>query len=220
MLVAAPPQAETIVDIPTGSPENLLPADDEELFRDMIASIWEENPSNPQFINLTNLRHDQAMIQGQAYGDTLLLEKFDEADDYPEPDEEMTATSGLLDIPNQVQARLSYLLSLPTNWDHEESRQVPQTTNDRAQWFLEKAFAEARGQLPSPFIGAAFDGMLVIEWTTESGKELIADIPALPDEPIGFLLVEPDLSGREYELDSVIGDTWSPEQLIRRLLDN
>jgi hypothetical protein len=148
------------------------------------------------------------------------IDVFSTPEDYSSPDEEMAEISELRSIPSEVKDRISYLSSLPSNWDQEGAESVSQATVDRALGFLSRAFAEAGGLLPTPFIGAAFDGMLVMEWKTDSGKELITDIPAQEEEPVGFLLVEPNPSGGEREIDSEIGASWSPEQLIRRLLDN
>ena len=148
------------------------------------------------------------------------IDVFSTPKDYPSLDEGMAEISELRSIPSEVKARLSYLSSLPLNWDQEGAESVSQATVERALGFLSRAFVEARGLLPTPFIGAAYDGMLVMEWKTDSGKELITDIPAQEEEPVGFLLVEPDPSGGEREIDSEIGASWSPEQLIRRLLDN
>ena len=73
--------------------------------------------------------------------------------------------------------------------------------------------------LPIPFISPAHDGMLVAEWKTDTGKELILDVPP-DDTPSGFLLVEPQSSGEEKETDAEIGDEWPIARVIQKLLAN
>ena len=82
---------------------------------------------------------------------------------------------------------------------------------------LRRAYLVAGDVLPVPFISPAHDGMLVAEWKTATGKELILDVP--PDETLpGFLLVEPSPSGDEFETDAEIGDEWPIERVIHQML--
>ena len=122
-------------------------------------------------------------------------------------------------IPTAVRKRLDYLAGLPADWDSAGITAVTENTARRARLFLAEAFEVGRSHLPTPSIGVAYDGMVVLEWKTEAGKELIVDIPASASDPIGFLLVEPQLSGEE-EIDEEIGHKWPTQGIIRRLLNN
>lgn len=123
-------------------------------------------------------------------------------------------------IPQEITDRLEYLARLPENWDGDGIGKVTQYTINRAKSVLEVAFATVEGPLPIPFISPAYDGMLVAEWRTAAGKELIIDIPTSPDDSPGFLLVEPQPSGEELETDAEIGDAWSIQKVISRLVAN
>lgn len=115
--------------------------------------------------------------------------------------------------------RLAYLASLQANWDGEGSAPVSQFAIDKIRSLLLEAYALGGESLPIPFIGPTRDGMLVAEWKTDAGKELILDV--LPDETSpGFLLVEPQASGEEQETEAEIGDEWPIERIIRQLLAN
>jgi hypothetical protein len=71
--------------------------------------------------------------------------------------------------------------------------------------------------MPLPFIAPANNGMLVLEWETPEGTELIVDVPP-QDEPVSFLLIEHDESGSRVETEEVIGERWNLREVIRRLL--
>ena len=135
----------------------------------------------------------------------------------PEGVTQSTASTEI--IPGQILDRLDYLAGLPENWDGEGATAVTEFTINRIKGLLRRAYFAAGVQIPIPFISPAHDGMLVVEWKTETGKELILDVP--PDEtPPGFLLVEPSPSGDEYETDAEIGDEWPIERAIQHLLAN
>ena len=122
-------------------------------------------------------------------------------------------------LSQDLKDRLHYLASLQENWDGEGSAPVSQLTIDKLSSLLLEAFALGGESLPIPFISPAHDGMLVAEWKTDIGKELILDVP--PDETLpGFLLVEPQSSGEEKETDAEIGDEWPIAKVIRILLAN
>ena len=122
-------------------------------------------------------------------------------------------------LSQELLQRLAYLASLPANWDGEGAAPVTQSTIDKLKSLLLKAYSVRRGALPEPFIGPTHDGMLVAEWKTDAGKELILDVP--PDElSPGFLLLELQASGEEQETDAKIGGAWPIERVIRQLLAN
>jgi len=58
----------------------------------------------------------------------------------------------------------------------------------------------------------------MVEWKTESGKELILEVPPA-EKPIMFLLVEPADSGQENEVEGKLGEDHSLVELIGRLKD-
>lgn len=120
-------------------------------------------------------------------------------------------------VPQEILDRLAYLAGLPPNWDGEGGAPVTQFTVERIKTLLRGAYSATDDVLPIPFISPAHDGMLVAEWKTESGKELILDIPPDDTSP-GFLLVEPQPSGGEIETDAEIGIEWPIKRVIHRLL--
>ena len=142
------------------------------------------------------------------------------ADPVDNSDPLTSATTHLLlaDIPAGIEQRLKYLVGLPANWDDQGTAQVLPSTAGRASLFLQEAFTEGRGVLPHPFIDVAFDGRLVLEWETPEGKELIVDLPVSMEDPIPFLLVEVGPDSREKETPGEIGNTWTSQGIIRRLL--
>ena len=122
-------------------------------------------------------------------------------------------------VPTPLLDRLTYLAELPPNWDGEGGLPVSQVTVDKIRDLLQRAYSVGGSKLSEPFISPAYDGTLVAEWKTRSGKELILDVPAGDTTP-GFLLVEPIGSGEEFETDAKIGDEWPIETVIQRLLAN
>lgn len=120
-------------------------------------------------------------------------------------------------IPQEILDRLAYLADLPSNWDGEGGAPVTQFTVERTKTLLRSAYSATDDVLPIPFISPTHDGMLVAEWKTESGKELILDVPPDDTSP-GFLLVEPQPSGDELETTMEIGDEWPIERVIYSLI--
>ena len=59
---------------------------------------------------------------------------------------------------------------------------------------------------------------MILEWQTETGNELIVDVPRSPEVPIRFLLVEPTQSGDELEIESEFSDEWSTQAIVNRLV--
>ena len=122
-------------------------------------------------------------------------------------------------IPREILDRLDYLATLPPNWDNDGASAVSELTVNRVKQLLRRAYTAGGNRLSVPFISPAHNGMLVVEWKTSTGKELILDVP--PNEtPPGFLLVEPSPSGDEFETDAAIGDEWSIEKVIHQMLDS
>lgn len=138
--------------------------------------------------------------------------------------EQSTATtlSGWVfpELPQNVEANLNRIRALPVGWDGAGIAAVAETTISRTRFFLGLAFFHGEGELPNPFMSPAHDGRLILEWETDSGKELIVDIPPSLSTPIRFLLVEPHLSGEETEIESEISDIWSIQAIIRALVGN
>ncbi len=58
----------------------------------------------------------------------------------------------------------------------------------------------------------------MVEWKTDSGKELILEVPS-DERSITFLLVEPADSGQEIEVEGKLEEDFSLDELIGRLKD-
>lgn len=124
-----------------------------------------------------------------------------------------------MELPQEILNRLQYLAALQSDWDGEGASQVNRAIIDKVKNLLLNAYIAGDGTLPSPFIGPTHDGMIVVEWTTDSGNELILDVPPDGASP-GFLLVEPQASGEEQEIEAEIGDEWPIERVIRKFMGN
>ena len=113
--------------------------------------------------------------------------------------------------------RLNRFATLPENWDSYGAPPISQKIIDWAVSTLREILRIGKKEIPLPFIAPAGDGRIVMEWKTELGKELILDVPPNA-EPLSFLLVEPTEDGGETEIEDVIGEDWTLEQIIKRLL--
>jgi len=122
-------------------------------------------------------------------------------------------------LPAEILERLEGLARLSEDWDGEGGLPIAAATIEKLKELLRRAVIVGGDNLPTPFISPSHDGMLVSEWKTESGKELILDVPAGDNVP-GFLLIEHEASGKELETDAELVGEWSIERVIRRFMDN
>ena len=120
-------------------------------------------------------------------------------------------------LPWEVFERLTYLAELQENWDGEGAPPVAPKTLAKTRAILQKAYDLGVSVLPRPLMAPGYNGMVGIEWETGFGTELIIDVPS-EDEPIQFLLVEPNNDENGTETEGEIGETWTWEVLIHRLL--
>ena len=120
-------------------------------------------------------------------------------------------------LPDSILERLNRFATLPENWDSYGAPPISQKIIDWAVSTLREILRIGKKEIPLPFIAPAGDGRIVMEWKTELGKELILDVPP-NTEPLSFLLVEPTEDGGEIETEDVIGEDWTLEQIIKRLL--
>jgi hypothetical protein len=81
-----------------------------------------------------------------------------------------------LGLPLELEVALFEISQLPSNWDGEGATEVSWDTILRMGMLLSRAFTIAEGELPMPNISPAYDGMLVAEWTSKLGREMILDI--------------------------------------------
>lgn len=123
-------------------------------------------------------------------------------------------------LPEAVEADLSRLAQLPDNWDGAGTAALNESTINRTRLLLGLVFIYGGEHLPFPFLSSAHDGSVILEWETETGNELIIDVPSSPAAPIRFLLVEPTMSGVESEIESEISDIWSIQAIVQRLKGN
>ena len=121
-------------------------------------------------------------------------------------------------VPVELSDRLTYLASLPDNWDEQGSDAMSASTYQRACQFLNDVYAIDGIEIPVPFIGLSHNAVVVIEWECESGNELVIDIPQDENGAIEFLLVEIQPSGIERETDAVLGGDWAIGILVERLM--
>ena len=119
-------------------------------------------------------------------------------------------------FPQELSDRLEHLAQLPQNWDSYGGLPISPKAVEQAKAILREVIALGGKDFPLPFIGPSGDGTLVLEWKTPAGQELILDIP-LGEEPLPFLLVEPQGPEGEVETEGVIGKTWPLAEVIRRL---
>lgn len=119
-------------------------------------------------------------------------------------------------LPQELSDRLAHLATLLPNWDSYGAVPISSDAITRTKAILRRILALGDKGIPLPFIGPSGDGTLVLEWKTPAGKELILDIP-LGEEPLPFLLVEPQGPEGEVETEGVIGETLTLAEVIRRL---
>lgn len=120
-------------------------------------------------------------------------------------------------LPQEILDRLAHLAILPANWDSYGGSPINPKAVEKAKTILLEALAMGGEGIPLPFIAPSPDGGLELEWTTSSGKELMLEIP--PEEgPVAFLLVEPTVSGEEEETEGTLGESYTLDEVIRRLL--
>lgn len=120
-------------------------------------------------------------------------------------------------LPPELSDRLKHLATLPQNWDSYGAAPISPETISRVRSMLRQILAAGGDNPPLPFIAPASEGTIVLEWKTGRGKELILDVPH-GDEPISFLLVEPQGPEAEKETEGVIGESWTLVEVIGRLL--
>jgi len=130
---------------------------------------------------------------------------------------EVASIQAIEDLPESLSDRLKHLARLPHNWDSYGAAPISQNAIEKTKLILREILAVSGKDCPLPFIGPSPDGGVGLEWTVPSGKELILDIPP-SEEPLTFLLVEPTDSGDEKETEGTIGDPYTLDGVIRRLL--
>jgi hypothetical protein len=120
-------------------------------------------------------------------------------------------------MPPELSERLNRLATLPQNWDSYGAVPMHPKTMNRVRSVLLEILALGGEGLPLPFIAPSPDGGIELEWKTTSNKELMLDIPPVEGH-MAFLLVEPTDSGDEQETEGKIGDLYTLEEVVRRLL--
>ena len=119
-------------------------------------------------------------------------------------------------IPKVLADRLGDLGRLQHNWDGYGASAISPRTIKRVESALREILAADGKGVPLPFIAPANDGTIVLEWKTPVGKELIIDVPP-PDEPISFLLIDPEGLEGKNQKEGVIGDPWTFVELVQCL---
>jgi hypothetical protein len=109
------------------------------------------------------------------------------------------------------------LARLPQNWDSYGASPINPEAIQKARGILRSVFALGGTSIPLPFVAPSPDGGIELEWKTTSNKELMLDIPPVEGH-MAFLLVEPTDSGDEQETEGKIGEPYTLEEVVRRLL--
>ena len=122
-------------------------------------------------------------------------------------------------LPKIVTDRLETLARLPDNWDGDGASSISPDTITKVKLVLREAISVSEDALPMPSIAPGYGGLVVLEWGTASGNELLLDVPP-EDEPPGFLLVERDVGGTKTEIDAEFGEEWTVQKVILRFLSN
>ena len=122
-------------------------------------------------------------------------------------------------VPSETLSALRSMKNLPDNWDGDGASPIDEATVTRAEQLIRQAFLASPKRLKPPSIAPGYGGMIVAEWSGPAGTELILDIPA-ENEPPGFLLIEISPAGDELETDAYLGDAWSIQDLIARLISD
>ena len=117
-------------------------------------------------------------------------------------------------LPLALEQRLKEFVQLQEGWDSYSGRPISRGAIEQAKTIILKALSEEI-RLPKPFVSPTSVGGVGLEWTLESGKELLLEIS--PTGDLSYLLVTPRPDGGETEIEDALDGPAEVDKIFRSL---